>query len=100
MLNDVDLSPRQPAGKGVWFDNGPVTRFGDEVLARVRKLGFKGCEVLQIKMNSFKAVILVDGPGLLVPEFQEEGFAGVKWGEVKVLWRVEVKSETQGEASD
>lgn len=100
MLSDVDLAPRKPAGHGVWFDNGPVTRFGDEVMARVRKLGFKGCEVLQIKMTAFKAVILVDGPGLLVPEFQEQGFAGVDWDAVRVCWRVEEKTESQGEASD
>lgn len=95
MLSRPDEFPVRQGGLR-WFDNGPVQRLGDEVLIRVRQLGFKGCEVLQLRLDAFKAVILVDGPGRLRPEFQEGGFAGVQWGAVRVLWRVKKTEQEQG----
>ncbi len=72
-----------------WFDNGPVVRMGDEMLSRVRQLGFQGCEVLQCQLDGLRATIFVDGPGRLSPQFRDGDFAGVLWGAVRVVWRVE-----------
>tara|TARA_R110000772_G_scaffold58539_1_gene132480 strand:- start:12176 stop:12409 length:234 start_codon:yes stop_codon:yes gene_type:complete len=75
-----------------WFDNGPIQRMEDEVYKRVRQLGFKGCEVLQVRLDSFKATIQVAEPCGLDAQFEGGGFAGVQWGDVRVVWRTSCDS--------
>lgn len=82
-----------------WFDNGPIQRMEDEVYKRVRQLGFSGCEVLQVRLDSFKATIQVAEPCGLVAEFDEGDYAGLRWGCVRVVWRAQ-RASPQGGVSD
>ena len=70
-----------------YMDNSPVRCMLEEVHSKVRKLGFEGCEVEQVKIDGMKAVIVVAAPGALLAEFQAGEYSGVQWGAVRVLWR-------------
>lgn len=82
-----------------WFDNGPVQRMGDQVLRCVRQLGFGGCEVLQVRLDSFKATIQVREPCGIDPPHLDlpGGFRGVQWGDISVVWRGSVPESDGGE---
>lgn len=80
-----------------WFDNSPIQRLQQDLVDQVRQLGFRGCEVVQIRMDSFKAVVQVAGPGNLVGEFQDGEYDGVQWGNVRVVWRRPVDENKNGD---
>ena len=80
-----------------WFDNSPIQRLQQDLVDQVRQLGFRGCEVVQIRMDSFKAVVQVAGPGNLVGEFQDGEYDGVQWGNVRVVGRRPVDENKNGD---
>lgn len=77
-------------------DNSPVRCMLEAVQSSVRRLGFQGCEVEQVKLDGFRASILVAASGALQAEFEEGRYHGVRWGEIRILWRAQ---ELQGEIS-
>lgn len=77
----------------MYVDNSPVRCMLEHVHGVVRRLGFEGCEVEQVKVDGMKASILVAAPGALQEQFQVDGYSGVQWGAVRVLWRVAAQQD-------
>lgn len=84
-----------------YFDNSPVRCMLEHVHSVVRRLGFEGCEVEQVKVNGLKASILVATPGALQEQFRTGEYSGLQWGAVRVLWRAaEPHDSNQGVGDD
>lgn len=84
-----------------FVDNTPLQALLLRVNGLVRRLGFAGCEVLEVRLDAHHAVIKVDRGGDLEPEFQEAGFAGLDEGPIRVLWRInDNHHDTQGAGHD
>lgn len=78
-----------------WFDNGPVQRMQIAVMKRVVQLGWVGCEVKEIRFDSFKASIHVEPCSALVAQYSERGYGVVEEGAIRIVWR-----EPGGEAGE
>lgn len=78
-----------------FFDNGPMVRMSFEVMKRIQKLQWRGCEILEARFDSMKAVFHIR-PCADIPEhYEKDGFAVHQLGVVQLVWR-----KPSGDASD
>jgi hypothetical protein len=77
--------------------NHRLTLMGFQMMRRVEQLGAIGVQVLEVRADQDKALIIVAPSSSLVPVREENGYSVVQEGQIRIAWRTR---ETRSSGDD